>query len=465
VTLRQRYGRACAAAVDERPRAVGLALVVLAAAFIALLCCAAPARGTAGAVTWDKTWNTSRPGTVSSATAVAKPGGGVYVAASLLRPSGNIDISVLRFSSAGKRLWTRFYDGPSHGIDWMEGIAVDGRGNVVVCGATFSVSGKDDWVVLKYAPDGRRRWVRKLAGAYRRADIPEAIAVDRRGDVVVAGALTRKTTGGDWCVVKYSAAGTLLWRTTMTRSIRGLDQPLALAVDPADAHIYVTGRMYGSQSGDDTVTVRYRPNGRRVWSKRWTGTGGGPDHGGAIAVSPAGVAVAGVTTNPASGGDGLVLRYSKGGVLRWERVVDGGQGGSGVDRFAAVAIDSEGGVTVAGSLTTTAEHGQDVTVVRYGPSGIGAGHWSLEGAGHDEAALDVVVAATGRTYAAGTTAGATGPDVVVAGLSNVLLPLWPALLYDRGDRDDQAQSVSLTSGAMYVAGVSGSDLLVLKILR
>ena len=39
------------------------------------------------------------------------------------------------------------------------------------------------------------------------------------------------------------------------------------------------------------------------------------------------------------------------------------------------------------------------------------------------------------------------------------------MLVDRADGEDQAQSVSLAPGAVYVAGQSGADLLVMKILR
>jgi hypothetical protein len=432
---------------------------------LALLWTATTAAGAAGDLDWAKTWNATRPGIVSTAEVAARPGGGVYVAASLLRRSGNIDIVVLRYSASGARLWVRTFDGAAHGLDWVTGIAVDRRGSVVVCGSSFGVSGKEDWVVLKYAPDGTRRWMKKVAGAYGRADVPEAIGVDAKGDVVVAGTLTRKKTGGDWCVIKYRAGGTLLWRTTMTRSVAGLDQPLALAIDPSDSGIYVTGRMYGSQTGDDAVTVRYRANGRRVWRQRWDGAAGGPDHGAALALSSAGVAVSGASGSPDSGDDGLVLRYTRSGALRWAKVVDGGQGADGVDRFTSVAIDAGGGVLAGGCVTTAAPGDADLALVRYRPTGAEDSRFVIAGAGREETAYSLALTTAGRAYAAGTSTGAAGPDAVVAGLSGELTPLWPVVWYDRAGGDDQAQSLSLTSGAIYVAGVSGSDLLVLKILR
>jgi hypothetical protein len=103
--------------------------------------------------------------------------------------------------------------------------------------------------------------------------------------------------------------------------------------------------------------------------------------------------------------------------------------------------------------------------VRYRASGTPGGWWQLPGAGPDETTLDLRVTPEGDTYAVGTSVGSSSGDAVVAGLSTDLSPLWPTLTYDRADSDDLAQSVTLSSGALYVAGVSGVDLLVMKIVR
>jgi hypothetical protein len=430
-------------------------------AVVVLLVAAAPARASAGGVDWTDTWNTSKPGDVYAARAAARPGGGVYVAASLRRPSGNLDIAILRYAANRTRAWVRYYDGAAHGVDLVKGIAVDRRGNVVICGSSRSATGKQDWVVLKYGADGRRHWVRKLAGSFGGADVPQAIAVDAAGNVVVVGSLTQPGTGADWCVAKLSPRGVPLWRTTMSRFVSGFDQALDVVIDPATAHIYVTGRMYASSTGDDAVTVRYRPDGQRVWRRLWDGAESGPDRGVSIALSKRGVAVAGVSGSPDSGDDGLVLSYAKNGTPRWAKVVDGGQGAAGVDRFTAVGIDDSGNVVAGGCVTTSAAQGKDLALVRFRASGTQGGWWQPPGADADDAALDVSVTPGGRTYAVGTSTG----DAVVAGLSADLSPLWPVVTYDRAGGDDLAQSVSLSTGAVYVAGVSGADLLLMKIAR
>jgi len=445
-------------------RVVSILFALLVVAVV-LLCAAKSARAAAGETDWVKPWNAPRPGEVYVAKAQARPGGGVYVAASLRRPSGNIDIVVLRYSAGGRLVWTQPYDGPAHGLDWVKGLAVDRHGDVVVCGSSYSASGQDDWIVLCYSPNGERRWARRLAGSFGRADVPEAVAVDARGNVVVVGSITRRKTKADWCVVKYDRSGVLLWRTTMTGSVAGFDRAHALVIDPHNADIYVTGRMHASSSGDDAVTIRYRPDGRRVWRQRWDGAAGGPDAGLSIAISDGGLAVAGVTGSPGSGDDGLVLKYAKSGERRWARVVDGGQGASGVDRFTTVGVDAAGNVVAGGEVTTSPAQGEDLAVVRYRASGTPGGWWQLPGAGPDETTLDLRVTPEGDTYAVGTSVGSSSGDAVVAGLSTDLSPLWPTLTYDRADSDDLAQSVTLSSGALYVAGVSGVDLLVMKIVR
>jgi hypothetical protein len=462
-----RRDRACAAAVPASS-ATGRATVAAAAflaVFAVLLWFTAAARATEGVAAWTDTWNTPQPGQVLTTKTQARPGGGMYVAASLRRGSGDIDIAVLRVTSSGAVAWVKYYDGADDGVDWMKGIAVDPRGNVVVCGSTHAKDGADDWVVLKYAPDGTRRWVRRLAGAFGGADVPQAIAADARGNVVVAGSVTRRATGADWCVVKLSPRGVRLWRTRMTRDVAGYDEALALAVDPANGHVYVAGRMFGGMTGDDVITVRYGADGHRIWRTRWDGDDSGPDRGVAIAVGEGGVAVAGVTGSLAGGDDGLVLKYGRNGAFRWANVVDGGQGATGADRLTAVGIDQRGAVVAGGAVSTTAGQGTDVAVVRYLAGGAPGGSWRLPGAAGDETAADLVVAPNGESFAAGMAAGTGSTDAVVAGFTRTLTPLWPPIVSDLGGADDLAQSVSVSDAAVYVAGVSGADLLFLKIPR
>lgn len=446
-------------------RAVARATLACAAmiAVLALLAyVASPARA-AGETAWIETWNTAPAGVVYEAQTAAGAGG-TYVAASVKRPTGNIDIVVLRYAASGDLVWRRFYDGAAHRVDWMNGLAVDRSGSVIVVGSTFRRAGDEDWLVVKFARDGRRRWVRTLDGAPGGDDVARAVAVDARGDAVVVGSVTRQATGDDWCVVKFGPGGARRWRTTMTGSVRGADEALAVAIDPLSRSIYVAGRMYGSGGGDDAVTARYRPDGRRVWRQRFDDPAHGQGRAVAVAVGDTSVAVAGVSTSRITGAaDGLLLAYAKGGTPKWHELIDGGQGAA--DRLTAVGIDGDGTVVAAGGLTTSPARGQDLTVLRYRPGGARDGIWQTPGPGADESAFALCVAPSGAAYVAGATSGDSSHDAVLAGLTSDLLPSWPAIVFDRAGRDDEARSVALAAGTAYVAGVSGRDLFVMKVLR
>jgi hypothetical protein len=91
--------------------------------------------------------------------------------------------------------------------------------------------------------------------------------------------------------------------------------------------------------------------------------------------------------------------------------------------------------------------------------------WRLPGPGVDDTALGLAPTASGDVYVAGVAGGASSSDAIVAGVSSTLLPLWPVIVVDRAGHDDTAESLALAPGAVYAAGVSGPDLLVIRVLR
>ena len=125
------------------------------AATLFLLLPAAAAAATPGAVVWSQTWNASGDGHGERRPGRRGADGGLYVAATVRR-SGDRDIALLRFSAAGKRLWTRWYDGPASGADTVAGIAAGPGGSVIVCGSTAVTGAGADWIVLRYASGGKR---------------------------------------------------------------------------------------------------------------------------------------------------------------------------------------------------------------------------------------------------------------------------------------------------------------------
>jgi hypothetical protein len=104
----------------------------------------------------------------------------------------------------GTELWAAHYNGPGSGNDTAKAVVTDAEGNVIVTGAARGAGTRDDWATLKYDRDGNLLWEHRFGGPLD--DLARDVDVDENGDVYVAG--------HPFAVVKYSADGEQLWRTS-----------------------------------------------------------------------------------------------------------------------------------------------------------------------------------------------------------------------------------------------------------
>lgn len=152
--------------------------------------------------------------------------GNVYVVGSL--PNGELpgqtnvgmgDAFVMKFDGTGMLLWTRQFG--STQSDFATGVAVDASGNVFVVGGTFGTfpgqasAGASDVFVVKYNAAGTLVWTQQFGTSL--TDNARAVSVDSNGNAYIAGetagALAGQTNAGtfDAFVVKDDAAGTMVW--------------------------------------------------------------------------------------------------------------------------------------------------------------------------------------------------------------------------------------------------------------
>ncbi|MEO0079345.1 MAG: SBBP repeat-containing protein, partial [candidate division WOR-3 bacterium] len=164
-------------------------------------------------------------------------------------------------------LWVRTYNGPYDDFDEVHAIGVDDSGNVIVSGRSGLSRYDDEFVTIKYRPNGDTAWLRHFNPGSG-LDGATALAVDRTGNVIVTGYLGGSTSEyGDWVTIKYSAAGESLW--TAVYDLGDQDRPSCLAVDSA-GNSYVTG-LAGWLNDLDYVVVKYDPNGNEVWVSNYNG--------------------------------------------------------------------------------------------------------------------------------------------------------------------------------------------------
>lgn len=188
-------------------------------------------------------------------------------------------------------------------------------------------------------------------------DIATGIANDSAGNLYVSG-----YTYSFCCpapkafLLKYDSNATLLWQRTWESNHPDDVAPndtiaYALAVD-GDGNAYLAGSSYySSTSLEDALVLKFSPSGEPLWQRSWGGLQN--DRATAIAVdSRGGVYVAGTTPNNSTGLPMVfLLRFLPDGSLVWQRTWQIGTFGVSVQ---ALAVDLSGNVYLAGASSIQA---------------------------------------------------------------------------------------------------------------
>ena len=147
--------------------------------------------------------------------------------------------------------WMQHYAaGAGSGTNQAVAMALDSRGNVIVAGSSQRTNGDFDYVTLKYAPNGSIQWVRRYTSAGNSDDLVRALVLDKSDNVFVTG--TSAT-------IKYDSSGAPQW----SAPYRGR----ALVPD-TNGNVYVTG-----YSDVDFSTVKLDQTGSNVWQRTFDAVG------------------------------------------------------------------------------------------------------------------------------------------------------------------------------------------------
>jgi hypothetical protein len=324
------------------------------------------------------------------------PSGFLYTAGYRIRDDLSTRIGVVKWSTAGKAVWTRTYNGPVAGTGVGTDVVADRTGNVIVCG--FAAGTYDsDWAVVSWSPSGKLRWAWRYSGSGHGADRPREMVVDRSGNVFITGTVT--VTGGlsAACTAKLSPKGKKLWlKTYRGPDLTGADS-VAL-VRRAAGGVYAAGQAVRADGSRDAVVVRYSASGARTVLTPYHY--GGPGTGvrvNDLAVTSTGV-VAAVGAVAAGGLSDQILCSWKADGTPWVTYT---WGTAFDDALTRVSADAYGGVATTGTMAYGGDDDTSVVTVRL-PLGPGAS-WSYSWNGPQIA-----------THSAGGVA-CSGPWVVVVG--------------------------------------------------
>ncbi len=197
-----------------------------------------------------------------------RPAGNVYSAAthSTFDADGNVavignsivstnrvnDYVRVTYSPTGLALSTnRFYGIEGVRYSTVSGVFAERNGNLYLTGRFVSPASGNDFLTIKFNPDGTRAWTNIFSGPATNGDYPGGLVVDNIGNVYVAGGSYRPGSDFDFVTIKYHADGTPAWTNVYNGGSNGSDVVSAIAVDD-EGNVYLTGYEDGR-----TTTIRY----------------------------------------------------------------------------------------------------------------------------------------------------------------------------------------------------------------
>ena len=287
------------------------------------------------------------------------------------------DAFVARLRRTGAHVWSGYLGGSAR--DRADAVACGANEAIHIAGETFSAGWIAKGPDTTYAGGGdgfyTRMWFngKTLRGSYlggTNSDVGEGVAVDNRGDVIVCGNTTStgwvvkgKDTSygggdGDGFVTKFAAGGRHVWSRYLGAGL--WDQAFHVAIGKSN-RIIVTGRNYDLPAVDsDAVVYCMKTTGQDIWSSA-IGGANGHENGLGVAVDglgdvyvvgwtgSTGWTVGGADTTHNGNNDGFVARFNAAGTLLWSSFF----GGTGNDYGQAVTPDSYNGVHIVGQTNSS----------------------------------------------------------------------------------------------------------------
>ena len=321
---------------------------------------------TKGRLQWTARYD-GPAGSSDYASAVAvDDNGSVYTAGHSNGKKTSLDLTVVKYDAGGREMWVYRYDGPSHRDDYAESMALDPEGNLYVTGYSFGAGTEHDFVTLKLSPNGREIWADRYNAPINRDDSARALCLHPDSGIVVTGTDRVRETSYDFLTFRYGADGRRIWQARYFSPGKEYDTARALALGK-DGAVYVTGFSYRRAAEYDIVTIKYDPEGNRVWDASYNGPGGRMDTSCAISVSKEGnVYVAGKSLGKESAFDICLLKYDAQGREEWAKFYNGS--GNGADAASALALDPDGNIVLTG-YSRGEGTGRDIVLLKYAPDG------------------------------------------------------------------------------------------------
>ncbi|MBK8550389.1 MAG: T9SS type A sorting domain-containing protein [Ignavibacteria bacterium] len=370
-------------------------------------------------------------------------------------------LSHLNVFSQVRLEWAVPYNGTANMEDEARGIAINNSGFVYVTGQsvnTHSTGNSRDVATVQYSPSGVYQQVRTYNGIYPNSwDAGNAVAVDRSGNVFVAGFTQKSSVDFDLLTIKYSSEDTnSIWGNTYDGYQR-YDEAIDNITDDS-GNVYVLGNSHDVSIDINVymIILKYNSQGVLKWVNKYKGQY--QAFAKAIALDRSGYVYAtGITKDSdVSDFNYVTLKYNvSSGDSAWVQIYNPHPQSPGNDIASDIVADNSGNVYVTGASDSLSS--SDFATVKYNSAGIQEWVRKYNGTANDnDVATCMVINSEGNICVSGYSKNiGTADDFATVCYDPSGTELWVSI-YDGGSSPNNRAYVALldSSGGIYVSGVT-----------
>jgi hypothetical protein len=202
----------------------------------------------AGVLQWEKDFDAAVDEYVNPGDIAIDSSDNIYVSGTHYKASDD-DFLLLKYNTAGDLQWSETFDlnGDDQGWPFM---TLDIAGNIYLAGESYSSSTRDDYLLVKYSPEGTLMWQQTYNGPKNQWDGIAAITVGSDLSVYVTGVsdyryVMNRIEDGVCRTQKYSRNGDLVWSIDHAGPRGDMEYPASIAVSD-NGQVYITGSFEGS---------------------------------------------------------------------------------------------------------------------------------------------------------------------------------------------------------------------------
>ncbi len=283
--------------------------------------------------------------------------GNIYITGTISLNSNyyNNGIILLVYNSSGSIISDNLFRGAStDSMDSGDAIVLDGSGNVYIAGSispnttTTAMAG----IVLKYNISSGLEWATEIKDLSTTPQtVVNGIVLDGSGNVYATGTFNTSAGYPNLFITKLNSSGTLVWLTRFTIGSPPSLGVSGIAVD-SSGNLYITGNIGPSGYPEVFVGKINGTNGSFLWQEQFSNIYSyyNNTNGNSIAVDSSGnLYITGNYYQAAKTSYALIAKLNNSGVLQWQSNLTNGTGTTLMGVGYTISLDSSDNIYISGN--------------------------------------------------------------------------------------------------------------------